>query len=60
MSYKLNSQRGDKDKNRTPQGLDEVQSDKELSTKGEKFVKNGELYIRCGEQVFDMMGRKVK
>ena len=58
--YKLNSQRGDKDKNRTPQGLDEVQSDKELSTKGEKFVKNGELYIRCGEQVFDMMGRKVK
>ena len=58
--YKETTPRGDKDKNRKSQGIEEVQSDKEQSTKGEKFMQDGKLYIRCGEQVFDMMGRKVQ
>ena len=28
--------------------------------KGEKFLQDGRLFIRCGEQVFDIMGHKVK
>ena len=59
--YKMNSARGDKDTERIDrtQGIDEVQ---ELvqRTAGEKFIENGQLYIRCGEQVFDAMGRMVK
>ena len=58
--YKVNSPRGDKDKNRTPQGVEDVQGDEEQHIKGEKFVENGQLFIRCGEQVFDVMGRRVK
>ena len=60
---KLNSPRGDKDQSRqpiVPQGIEEVQSDNVQSAKGEKFLQDGKLYIRCGEQVFDLMGRKVK
>ena len=56
--YKENSPRGDKDKNRTPQAIEQV--DELPSVAGEKFIENGQLYIRCGEQVFDIMGRKVK
>ena len=58
--YKVNSPRGDKDKNRTPQGIEIVESQKSKVEGGEKFIENGQLYIRCGEQVFDVMGRLVK
>jgi alpha-amylase len=58
--YKVNSARGDKDKERKPQGIEEVESGKLKVESGEKFMKDGQLYIRCGEQVFDMMGRLVK
>ena len=58
---KLNSARGDKDKERKPvgQGIEEVSASK-IQMKGEKFMENGHLFIRCGEQVYDVMGRLVK
>ena len=58
--YKTTSNRGDKDKNRkdlTP--VEEVKTDVQ-PLRGDKFIENGQLFIRCGEQVFDMMGNKVK
>jgi hypothetical protein len=58
--YKMTTTRQDKDKSRTPQGIEEVVGDQQQVIKGEKFIENGKLYIRCGEQVFDVMGRKVQ
>ena len=60
--YKVNSARGDKDTERTPivEGIEQPTSGSSLKAKGEKFLENGQLYIRCGEQVFDIMGRLVK
>ena len=61
MSYKTTSARGDKNterKDRT-QGIEDVESGVS-KVKSEKFIENGQLYIRCGEQVFDIMGRLVK
>ena len=59
--YKTNSSRGDKntervDRSQTP--VVNVLSD--APVKGEKFIKDGKMYIRCDEQVFDIMGRKVR
>lgn len=59
--YKTNSSRGDKntervDRSQTP--VEDVLAD--APVKGEKFIKDGKMYIRCGEQVFDIMGRKVR
>ena len=58
--YKTNSPRGDKNTERTDrtQGVEDIQSNGSVA-KGEKFIQDGKLYIRCGEQVFDMMGRRV-
>ena len=28
--------------------------------RGEKFMKDGRLYIRCGEKTYDAMGRMVR
>ena len=59
--YKMTSPRGDKDKERqpVPQGIEEIDTNGEKA-KGEKFLQDGRLFIRCGEQVFDIMGHKVK
>ena len=59
--YKMTSPRGDKDKERqpVPQGIEEINTNGEKA-KGEKFLQDGRLFIRCGEQVFDIMGHKVK
>ncbi|MBO7458871.1 MAG: hypothetical protein J6T80_06435 [Paludibacteraceae bacterium] len=57
--YKMNSNRGDKDQNRKPQGIEDVTVNTEKPL-GEKFMRDGRLYIRCGEQVFDMMGNRIK
>ncbi len=59
--YKTNSSRGDKntervDRSQTP--VENVLAD--TPVKGEKFIKDGKMYIRCGEQLFDIMGRKVR
>ena len=60
--YKSDGQRGDKDKERVDrtktEGIEDVTLPSTL--KGEKFIENGQLFIRCGEQVFDVMGRLVK
>ena len=42
------------------EGVDNVQSDNTQCTKGEKFVENGQLYIRVGEHVYDATGRVVE
>ena len=59
--YKTNSARGDKDAERTPivEGIEETQQENH-STVGTKFIQNGHIYIRCGEKVYDGMGRLVK
>ena len=59
--YKMNSARGDKNTERPDrtQGIEDVISGGK-SVAGEKFIQNGQLFIRCGEQVFDAMGRKVQ
>ena len=58
--YKMTSARGDKDKERKPQGIEEVSSETANTVRGEKFMQDGKLYIRCGEQVYDVMGRLVR
>ena len=40
-------------------GIEEVNSEELKVKRGEKFVENGQLYIRCGEQVFDGMGKRI-
>jgi len=59
--YKTTAARGDKDTERKDltEGIEEVNG-QAATLKGEKFLKDGQLYIRCGEQVFDVMGRMVK
>ena len=59
--YKTTSARGDKDKERQPivEGVEQP-SDSSLKGRGEKFVKDGQLLIRVGEQVFDAIGRKIQ
>ena len=59
--YKTTSARGDKDKERQPivEGVEQP-SGSSLNGRGEKFVKDGQLLIRVGEQVFDAMGRKIQ
>ena len=60
--YKMNTQRGDKNterEDRTDSAVEDVNMDSPRAT-GEKFMQDGMLYIRCGEQVYDMMGKAVK
>ena len=61
--YKVNSARGDKNTERTDrtktQGIEDITGDTN-GQKGEKFLKDGQLYIRCGEKVFDIMGRQIQ
>ncbi len=59
--YKVNSARGDKntERNPIPEDIEEVTGNG-LRVTGVKFMKDGQLYIRCGEQVYDVMGRIVK
>ncbi len=60
--YKVNSARGDKDTERPDrtQGIGNIQSDDAQTTKGEKFVKDGQLLIKVSGQVFDAFGRRVE
>ena len=60
--YKLNSARGDKNTERTDrtQGIEEIQRDDVQSVKGTKFLQDGQLLIKVGEQVFDAFGRKMR
>ena len=40
-------------------GIEQPTSDSSIQGRGEKFVKDGHLYIRCGEQVYDIMGQQI-
>ncbi len=57
---KTDGTRGDKDTervDRTKTAVEDVRAD---NVKGEKFIENGQLFIRCNDQVFDVMGNRVK
>ena len=41
-----------------PQGVDEVESDVK-PVKAEKFIQDGQLFIRLNGQVYDITGRKL-
>ncbi len=57
--YKTTSARGDKDKNRHPQGVEEVTPTNSPS-RGEKVLRDGQLLIKVGEQMYDMMGNRIQ
>ena len=59
--YKMNSARGDKNTERKDltQGIEEVSS-QPSAVRGEKVLRDGQLFIQVGEQVFDAFGRRVK
>jgi len=61
--YKVNSARGDKNTEREDrtqtEGIEDVESQEPI-VGGEKFLQDGKLFIRCGEQVFDITGARVK
>ena len=58
--YKMNSARGDKNTERKPisEGVEEITSSN--SSTGEKMLRDGQLLIKVGEQVFDARGMRVK
>ena len=58
--YKVNSPRGDKNTSRSDisLGMEEI-VEQTPSVKAEKFMQDGKLYIRCGEQVFDITGQRI-
>jgi hypothetical protein len=43
-----------------PTGVEQPTSDSSLKGRGEKFVQDGQLYIRLGEKVYDATGKKIK
>lgn len=43
-----------------PQGIEDARSETANAARGEKFLKNGQLFIRCGEKIYDAMGRMVE
>ena len=57
--YKATGNRGDKNTERHSVDVEQVTVDGQ-QMKGEKFIENGQLFIRCGEQVYDVMGKRVK
>jgi len=62
--YKMNTPRGDKNTERPDRtkeektGISTIEAASQPA--GEKFIRNGQLFIRCGEQVYDVMGKKVE
>ena len=42
-----------------PADFDEVKGER-LKLKGEKFVKDGQLYIRVGDKTYNVMGQIIK
>ena len=61
--YKMTSARGDKDTERTPipEGVEEVTAKGEgQKAKGEKFIQDGQLFIRCAGKTYNAMGQLIK
>ena len=59
--YKVTSARGDKNTERTDrtQGIEEV-GHQSSTFRGEKFIENGQLFIRVNDKIYDVQGRLVK
>ena len=57
---KMNSTRGDKNTERIDRTPVENTLADTQTLRGDKFIENGQLFIRCGEQVYDLMGRRVR
>lgn len=59
--YKSDGTRGSKDTERQDrtQGVEETKVENQKAN-AKKFIQNGHLYFRCGEKVYDGMGRLVK
>ena len=60
--YKLNAPREDKNNDRTPiipMAIENVENETG-AVKAEKFILNGQLYIRLGDKVYDVIGRCVE
>lgn len=47
------------DERTSPEGIDETKSE-DLREKGEKYIKEGQLFIRLGEQVYNILGLKIE
>ena len=43
-----------------PQGVEQTASGSSSKGSGEKFLKDGKLYIRVGERVYDITGNKIQ
>ena len=57
---KTDGTRGDKDTERVDRTKTAVEDVRAVNAKGEKFIENGQLFIRCNEHVYDVMGNRVK
>lgn len=59
--YKMNKTRGDKNTERTPivESVETVNGERN-TVKGEKFMQDGQLFIRVEDKVYDVTGRPVK
>jgi len=44
---------------KSAQGIDDVESGEPRVEKGQKFMKDGKLFIRRGENVYDILGNKI-
>ena len=57
--YRTNEARNDKITDRTPitTAVENVENN---TLQVEKFIHNGQLYIRLGDKIYDMMGRKIQ
>ncbi len=58
--YKLNSERGNKNENRTPIGDVTSLNEAEVQTTFRKYVENGQLFIQTQDGTYDALGRRVK
>ena len=57
---KTDGKRGEKNAERTDRTQTAIENVKADNAKGVKFIENGQLYIRCNDQVFDVMGNRIK
>lgn len=58
--YQVNSDRGNKNENRTPVGDRTALEETEAQSSGCKFIQNGQLFIQTHDGIYDAIGRKIK
>ena len=58
--YKTNSSRGDKNTERVDRSQSPVEDvPADTPVKGEKFIKDGKMYIRCDKRTYDVFGQLI-